>query len=421
MSQHRSRLSLLLLCLLFICLTACDSPFASASSGTQNNSHAGDETPLVRDPSPTSQPTPAVQTDCPSEGKARVAVMPPLHLGNRQEIVYYHNIDNQMVLNIFDVQRKAASPIIGENEQIQSAQVSADGQWVLMVATVNSYSELQLVRIDGKFFQTLYCAPAGQQIGASAQWSPGQKQIIFAQGSGSSFSSLYILSPTGQAVSEELSGPAGSSIAPATWLDNTRVYVRVANSLYLLNTGKGPNQQISDMQLIRGIGDALWDFDTSADARTLYMSISLPAQGSAVGQSEIDADSINGAFGKQILLSHTLSIVGLRVINSSSLMLVSYTQSSGAQAQTNELGWWKVNTDGTGLVQLNHYPHAGGAGPGAWGPFNPYTQYLWSNFSRDGSLYADGLFYGSLNGGALIRYAADGEGDGNVLVGWATI
>lgn len=41
----------------------------------------------------------------------------------------------------------------------------------------------------------------------------------------------------------------------------------------------------------------------------------------------------------------------------------------------------------------------------------------WSNFSRDGSLYVDGPFYGSLNGGPLTRYAAGGD----VLVGWTTL
>lgn len=355
--------------------------------------------------------------------------MPVLQLGTQQAIVYYHNIDNQTVLNMFDVQRQATVPILGKNEQIQSAQVSADGQWILIVANMANISELQLVRVDGKFFQVLYCAPAGQQINA-VQWSLNQKQMIFSQESNAGSPALYLLQLVGGSVPLVVSAdPADASITsitPVTWLDNTRVYVTTGGShlLYLLDTSKGLNQQISDMKLVRGVGDAFWDFDTSIDARTLYMSIlfQLPGTGGAF-QAEIDANAIDGSGSKQIVFSHDLAINGLRVVNSSTIVFVCYTQSVPQGSSSNpgaNNGFWKMQTDGSGLVHLNGDPNETSA-DGSWGPFNPSSQYTWSNFSRNGAFYTDGLSYGSLSGGPLTRYASVGEGDGNVLVGWTTI
>ncbi|HTD19084.1 MAG TPA: hypothetical protein VK667_06075, partial [Ktedonobacteraceae bacterium] len=95
---------------------------------------------------------------------------------------------------------------------------------------------------------------------------------------------------------------------------------------------------------------------------------------------------------------------------SSSLMFAVYER-SGNLVKYN--GFWKINADGRGLTHLNSL-----TGSGHWGLFNTYTQYIWSNFSRNDSFYTDGLSFGSLHGGPLTQYASDGEGDGNILVGW---
>src|SRR5437899_153100 len=114
-----------------------------------------------------------------------------------------------MVLDIFDTQRKAVVAITGQNEHIQTAQLSSNGQWVLIVVNTNNMSELQLVRTDGKFFQTLYCAPTDQQIDSSnttgTQWSPDLQHIIFAQAPNlQSPQSLYMLNLTSGKVQLEL-------------------------------------------------------------------------------------------------------------------------------------------------------------------------------------------------------------------------
>lgn len=356
--------------------------------------------------------------------------MAALQLGTRQQIIYYHNIGNQMVLNIFDVQRQAVVPIIGVNEHIQTAQISDDGQWVLMGADVNNISEIQLVRIDGKYFQTLYCAPAGQQIDPSnstgMQWSPDQKQIIFTQGAKANTPlPLYqLIVATGHVQLELTPGPNADAnpttdYQPVTWIDNTRLYVvdttALFDSLAILDTGKGPGQHASDLQEIVGSHQVMArSFDSSYDATKLIVSEVYGAADMTTHQENITC-SIYVMPTNQANFSHPFSfknllVTGLRVIGytTSRLMLnVNY----GANTKVTTDGFWKINIDGSGLTQMNN--QAGG--------FNKFTQYPWSNFSRDGSLYTDGLFYGPLNGGPPTRYAADGEGDGNVLVGWTTL
>lgn len=388
-------------------------------SGAPNSGNAGANLTPTNAVSLVSAPTTSVATTCPAQGKVKAAIMPSLQRGGRQQIVYYHNIDDQMTLNLFDVQRKAATSLIGQNEHIQSAQLSVDGSWILLVVSGNGISALQLVRVDGKYFQTLYCAPAGKQIGTDAQWSLDQQQIIFSQSAGSDPGPLYMISLAGGSVRTELSASSpGFSLKALTWLDNTRVYVSVqSSSLYLLDTSKGAGQQIDNIKLVRNIGYTGWDFDCSGDATTLFFSGSPPVQSSTATQSPLMTASADGNGFQRITLKRNLAIVGVRVIDASHLMLASYAQ-EGSQAANN--GFWKVANDGSGLTRLSSRLQMG-TPPDSWGPFNPFTQYVWSNFSRDDTMYADGLFYGSLNGGSLTRYAADDEGDGDVLVGWTTL
>lgn len=328
-----------------------------------------------------------------------------------------------MVLDLFDVQRHAVVAITSQNEHIQTAQISGDGQWVLMVVNLNSISELQLVRLDGKYMQTLYCAPAGQQIdptqSTGAQWSPDQKQIIFVQGPADGKPHpLYLLNLASGAVQLELTPGSNHYVDPTidylpiTWIDNARLYLVDQPSfvsLSILDTRKGPNQHASDLQgLIEG-HQFQADLDSSYDASKLFVT-----QLNEAYDIDKKAPSIFCFIGVMPVnradFTHNISCKNLQVL---SLRVIGYSSSSlmlgvNGDIQNANDGYWKINIDGTGLTQLNTQP--------AW--FNKFTQYPWSNFSRNGSFYTDGLFYGSLHGGPLTRYASDGEGDGNILVGW---
>src|SRR5579872_1231277 len=376
MLMHRQHLLLFT----FICLFLLAFAAACGDNGAILNAQTG--TPVTTQNIATGTPSQPALTStgaslnasCPAAGTGRAAVMPALRLGTRQEIVYYHNIDNQMVLDIFDAQRQAVVAIIGEPEHIQTAQISDDGQWVLMVASANAVSELQLVRIDGKFFQTIYCAPAGQQVDPSnstgTQWSPDQKQIIFTQGANANTPlPLYVLNVASGHVQQELTpGPnsdlnPGTDFLPITWVDNTRVYVvdRASNfgSLSILDTSKGANQHADDLQEIVGSHQVMArSLDSNYDATKLYVS-EVFGTGSMASKSMAISCSIDVMPANQANFNHPLNcknlvVSGIRVIgySGSSLMLnVNGGVVTNKSAATD--GFWKINTNGSGLTQLN--------------------------------------------------------------------
>ena len=101
----RLQLSFALTCLyLLVFIPACGNPSTTSDSASPRLSNAAVSPPIAT-------PTSATSTVCPASGSGRPAVMPALQLGTHQQIVYYHNIDNQMVLDIFDTQRKGSSAL----------------------------------------------------------------------------------------------------------------------------------------------------------------------------------------------------------------------------------------------------------------------------------------------------------------------
>jgi hypothetical protein len=110
------------------------------------------------------------------------------------------------------------------------------------------------------------------------------------------------------------------------------------------------------------------------------------------------------------------------------LFLIGNTENaSTTAADTQQNGLWKVNSDGTGLTRLvpttlKQYSF-----------FNYNTQNLWSNVSRDGSMYVlqvngfmgttetDALLLGSVNGGSTKTIVSTEDGSQVALVGWTTM
>lgn len=413
----RDHIPFTLVCLFLVVFTT-----ACSSLGTSTSAPADTPTTSTNvQPPPTATKIPTVSTTCPATGKGRAAVLPSFHPGTDQNIVYFTGT----ALKRYNVQTKTTTTII--KGTIGTAQISQDGQWILLGAVQNSVLRIQVVRIDGKYRQTLYCVPQGQLLDGqggfdpiSLQWSLDQKQIIFSLGTFDGPISLYLLDTSSGAVQPILDKQA---FLPVAWLNSTQIYVKSSQQpfkLYLLDTSKGAHQHINDMKLVwKSAGENdFWDFDISPDSTTLFVSMVTSSPTDPYGPSTIDVVSIDGKINKKILSSRNVVISNIRFINASSLMFVSFEQ-SGTQEQAKNIGWWKINTDGSGLTHLNRQPNEGGAGPGTWGPFNPFSQTPWSNFSRNGSLYTDGTSYGSLNGGALTNYVSDDSGA--TLVGWATM
>src|SRR5215469_9026237 len=78
--------TVILLSLLVIFVSACN----SSGQSTNNNTKISSPTATTSSTSKTVS-MPPTHTDCPADGTARAAVMAPLALGNKQNLVYIYN------------------------------------------------------------------------------------------------------------------------------------------------------------------------------------------------------------------------------------------------------------------------------------------------------------------------------------------
>jgi hypothetical protein len=327
---------------------------------------------------------------------------------------------------------------------------------VLFVASVGQQHKLQMVRMDGKGLQTLYCT--SNMSLDSALLSVNQKLVIFSSlNPNSGQGGLYLLNLATGTVQLELkptnSGPplnADNLATPFTWLDNTHIYVSFAtapiapiNMLGILDTSRGPNQQMSDLttvfqdQVGQTFNYPCWDADSSYNGSTLFVAqcsgIAAPncsgscALGTREGPSSINTEPGTGGSQKTIFTSQAAGIAAIRAISSNTLLLQLENFSASQQVDRRQNGLWKLNTDGAGLTRLTtEYP-------GYTTSLCPFTQNPWSTVSRDGKLYAfesgnsgtypvtDTLYYGSLNGGTPTQFAYISDGSQLAIVGWTTM
>src|SRR5713226_1628925 len=135
--SHRFLLFLVSFCLIFL-LAACGSGASNASTtptttGNTPSTHST-VTPGKTQPGSgvTTAPVPPTQTNCPSTGTARAAIMPTLALGNHQNIVYsvneyQGNMPTFGTLKLYDITtglKTEIEKIAGIS--ISDAQVSSD-------------------------------------------------------------------------------------------------------------------------------------------------------------------------------------------------------------------------------------------------------------------------------------------------------
>jgi hypothetical protein len=266
---------------------------ASATAGSTPTSSSKPTTPVSGGASTVSMP--ATQTSCPQPQavSGRAAVMRPLALGSHPSIAYIFNegtADTPSIAELkrYDVTTGSKTVIVHlPQTNISSAQVSADGQWLLFVSDVfqpgpsGGVAQLQLVRMDGQGLQTLFCAPRWSVQGV--QWSPDQQFIVFSTLLVPGNLRLSLLNLAMGTVQTELSStdPSYGYLA-RTWPNNTWVYVvgvpvntrSPEESLYLLDTGKGPNQNQQDLQQVLPPTQPAycWDFDSDYEATRLVTS-----------------------------------------------------------------------------------------------------------------------------------------------------
>ncbi len=458
-------------CLIFsLLLAACgqggtSTPVGGNGQGSNNPGNAGtvtgNGTPAQNTTTP-SNPTTTVTTTCPANGTARAAVLPSLPAGTQASIVYIINKGSATspasgTLERYDVvSGKSIAIATFSSTYISDAELSSSGDWILFVAIKNQQAKLQLVRRDGQYLQTLYCAstPANGANGATAvsnvQWSTNEKLIIFNSYTYSSAAGgnnqVLLLNTQSGGLQSELAMARGGQLYPVvTWLDNTRVYLRgpsidmPADSLYLLDTGKGANQPLSNLTRVfedtaTGNTYPCWDFDSSYDGQHLYttqctltMSSSGPGENTRIGPSMLSIQPATGGPGVSFYTNASVAISAVRAISSNTLLLLFENQSySSTQVDTSQNGLWKINTNGSGLTRLTTDGGGVGAGPSE---FCQYSQYPWSNVSLDGSMYAlqhnssngaISLQFGPLSGGNPTTFASASDGSQLSIVGWTT-
>jgi hypothetical protein len=338
---------------------------------------------------------------------------------------------------------------------ISSAQVSADGQWLLFVSDVfqpgpdGGVAQLQLVRMDGQGLQTLYCGSSLSNV----IWSSDQQSVLFgASTPPQGFNGIYLLNLRSGMVQLELN-PTKTTLGsigvyPVTWLDNTRAYVTYTNApiapfdrLGILDTTKGPNQPPSNVVQVyqdktsTAFNYPCWDADSSYDATTLFIAqcsgISAPncsgscALGTREGPSSIYTEPGSGGSMKTLLSNQALGIATVRSVTSAMLLLLVENFSQNHQVNAGQNGLWVMHSDGSGLTRLTTEASKTSTS------LCPFSQNPWSNVSRDGSMYAFQtqtnsypytytLAYGQLNGGAPQTLASI-TGTRLELIGWTTM
>jgi serine/threonine protein kinase len=386
-------------------------------------------------PGTTTQGVPQTLTSCPATGTARAFVSAPLALGHHPTVVYIvnegpANAPTFGTLKRYDTITGAKIEIVKTaNTRVDDAQVSADGQWVLFTAHVAGQVELRAVRVDGQGLQTLHCAPAGYRI-FGAQWSIDQKMVVFDEGQDIGGPTICLLNMASGALQMELVPPAaGLAYLPRTWLDYTRVLMvgfapnsdAPPQNVYVLDTTKGAHQAVANLQQVVTLGSPCWDFDSSYDGTKLFISQCTPGQPN--GSSTVSVEPATAAPPSTFFTSSTLSITGIRVIDPNNTYLLA-TVSNGTGNTSND-GLYKLKTDGsTNPLRLTS------TSAGNVSSLNNYSQYFWSNISRDGSMYAlemanfststYTLMFGPLNGDTPTTFASI-SGTEMEIAGWTTM
>lgn len=453
-------LSLVAGCFLLLLLAACGSSPAPATGQTPTAA----TTPTASKTSTPGQqattvPMPPTQTSCPlPKYSGRAAVMRPLALGNHPTIVYIFNQGNSpgnssfAELKRYDVTTGSKTTVVHlPGAIISEAQVSNDGQWILFNSNTGNDSEIQMVRMDGQGLQTLLCVlPTTLH---SIQWSPDHSMIVYSAQAVSGLENVLLLNMATGVVQPEIVqvNSASMGFEARTWLDNTRVYlVGVPNpatpspqrSLYILDTKQGPNQPISNLlQVISPTQPQYcWSFDSDYNTTKLVTSqctVTFPAgsnpdRGIQQGPGSISTHAITGASSQNIYNSQNLAVAEVRLLgySSTSLLLTveNHKYGSGINVDSSQNGLWKMNTDGTGLTRLTT------VNENQESNLNRFSQYPWSNVSRDGALYAvqitdlesktpaTTLFFGPVSGGNPTAIAFANTNAGTVEVaGWTTM
>lgn len=456
------------LCCLLVILSGCSQ---SSGSGLSSTSHS---TKTLLSPTATSTSTTVEAQTCPAQASARAAIMPTIRVGNHATIVYLAQQGNEnSMLQRYDTATSTSQTILQTQgvETLQTANMSPDGQWILLMSLLQGQSAIQLVRVDGQHLQTVYCAPAQTSID-NALLSPDQHFLVFNQEDQNEISVLYLLNLTtgklrievsplqpdfpGVIASLQTGRPsltsalsfqdrAGRNLEtqqfkpiPAT---HYLIYIPMKwanNSIYLLGTMRASPAPFPRLALLQNInkdvtqqqsnvetfpdtapdGNPCFDYAVTPDNQHILCS-AYALMGPA-SPTTITLQPITGGASHMVYSNPTGGSIVARAITNSTILFILNTP-IGPPAL------WKINTNGSGLTQLMAAQNTDTGIGFAYVLARTISSYLSASIiSRDGTLYAlevssmtgnaQSLIFGSLNGGLPRTFATNTNS--LMLVGW---
>ncbi len=373
---------------------------------------------------------PATQTNCPS--MARAAVRIPLNGGKRQTLVYSYNTSNSGLLIRYDIKSRKKTTLLNlDNATISNAQLSPDGYFVLFVTQVNNQLAIQMVRIDGRGLQTLYCAPNSKEpinFIDDLLWSPDQQRILFRVPDpikGKAAPMLQLLDLVHGSLQMILAPSDNTGYIPRIWPTSNEVYMQgyaLDNSdsipphdVYVLNL---LNKRVRHVASIAGYD---WDMSLTPDDKNLLLGqgAALPPQQQPQPPSFISVQAAAGSKVHVLYTSHAYAVTQIRAISKQMLLFVL----GGRFASGTHNGLWKININGTDLTQLTKD-----------GKLLSDQHTIWSDISRDGHMYAVAsysslasdkgqttILYGPLNGGRTTAVDTTDVSDNAQVVGWTVL
>ncbi|MDQ2715173.1 MAG: zinc ribbon domain-containing protein [Chloroflexota bacterium] len=371
------------------------------------------------------QRMPATLTSCPAPGTARALVSRPLATGKDDTLVYAQNGPAATALKRYDAKTgRTVTFYNAAHSTIAHAQISADGQWVLfdtavttVIAGAGKYAilgKMQMIRLDGQGLQTLYCFSnqysgnnfPNQYSSGNVTLSPDRHYVAFGENN-----YVYLLNlQTGQ-LQKEVSPLRQDQynytyFFPRGWMDKTHLYLTSIpmtiadggnpSGLYLLNISQGPLASAQNLPQVRKtLALFCWDFDENPARTSLYYSQCPDSQGGYTpGTSFIARQPAMGGPESTIYSTTTNMILNVRAMNDKTVFFymgkgMSPNSSGGPPtAGAANVGWWKINDDGSGLTRLTTDTSQ---------TANDSTHSPWASVSRDGHFY---LLYNYGNPGA---------------------
>lgn len=451
--------STIFLSFLLVLLSACSFPLGGTGGGStpttivsaSGNKATGTAVAVT-------VPMPPTQTACPDGNTARPAVMRPLARGQLQNLVYIYNEVPQNTsaaighLRRYDVSNGHKAEVVSSGIRIDQAQISADGQWVLLLSVPDPRNDsqhtalLQLVRMDGEGLQTLYCFPkmdfsnfpGTDKLPISLQWSVDQKSILISVNNKTTASEISLLDVASGTMRPLFLDQKNTTYyySVITWLDNTHFYVIKQGisgptppaTIYLVDATTATTNQPGLVQIMTTTTrQSYYSLDTSFDGSLLYSSYCLVA-GSPFS-TNIQVGAATGGTRHAIYQEKPKNCIQtLRTISTNTLLLLVQVANASGTSFKNEV--WTMNLLANSTQPLTTLTSANSGQTGY--SFNPTSQYTWSNVSRDSSFYAlqardpiatnQTILVCQIKGGDPIPVAVTNPGTSSVsLAGWTTL